>query len=129
MLKALSLPGLFLSLNSHSKKKNYIHDIHAAARPGLFWLGAVLTAANFCLLFSYLAGVNGRSQQGFEIKQIQTRVTQLNEQKAKLDFKITEASSILSGQSNFSGFHFVSMGTPRLLELDSSKFSYNANAN
>ena len=88
-----------------------------------FWLGAALVVINAVMLVSYLSGVNSRSLQGYEIKQLQNKISQLDDQNKSLNLKVAEASSILSIQNDFLNSNFVSMGTPQFLELDGSHLS------
>lgn len=125
-MKSISLPGLFSLFQSAPAakcvKKSYVIRESGSAN---FWLGGALLALNAVLLLGYLSGVNSRSLQGYELKQLQTRVSSLAEENKKLDLKITEASSVLVLQNDFARADFVAMGTPRFLEVESDKYSYN----
>lgn len=121
MLKALSLQVFFPSSPS-AGKRTYVK---AAVHPGLFWLGTALVMVNAVLLFSYLAGVNSRSLQGYEIKQSQNKIAALSEENKKLDLKLTEATSILSIQQSLAHSDYVTMGTPKFLEVETNQYTYN----
>jgi hypothetical protein len=82
-------------------------------RPALF----VIAGLNSLLLVSYLFGVNSYSASGYEIRQMQFKVSELSEQNRKLKVKFAEANSITSLQQRFENSDFVSIENPLFLEV------------
>ena len=77
------------------------------------------------MLFSYLSGVNNRSLQGYSIRKIQLKISNLNEENRKYNLQISEASAILKIQNDFTGSNFITVGTPKFVEVDGSQLTLN----
>jgi|ERR1051326_6903751 hypothetical protein len=118
MFKTLSLPFFTPETNFAAKHKKAV--TRSAVSPIAFWIGLALVVINAAMLVSYLSGVNSRSLQGYEIKQLQNKISQLSDATKSLNLKVAEASSILSIQNDFVNSNFVSMGTPKFLEVDNN---------
>lgn len=80
-------------------------------------LAAGLAVLNVILLLSYVYGVNQYATAGFEIKTLQKKVDDLNEDNRKISLKVSEANSMISIQSDFLNSNFVAAGTPQFLQF------------
>lgn len=82
------------------------------------WTSGFLAVLCLALLFSYLVGVNSYAAKGYEIKKLQTHITQLSEQNEKLNFKVSEASSMVAIQTDFLNTNFVAAGPAKFLQIN-----------
>jgi len=120
MSKGLALPNFFGAFSqTQTKKQTY----NSSAHPFRFWLSVFLIGLNAALLVSYLSQVNRQSLQGYQIKTLQTRLAQLNAQNRAANLKVSEATSIVSIQTDFLNSNFVSAGTPQYLHANTNQFS------
>lgn len=120
MLKTLSLPGFWPSTFSKTK----VSAVNkAAGGRWRFYFAAALIAANALALMSYIYGVNAFASKGYEIQALQKRAKSLEEDSQKLNLKISEASSMVNIKNDFLSSNFVSAGTAKFLEVNSSQFT------
>lgn len=114
MIKALALENIFSPVltkqQSRASKNKFAVGVW-------FFVSCVFIVANCILLVSYIYGVNKYAAKGYEIKQLQTKLAVLNESNKKINLKISEATSMVSIQSDFLNSGFISAGTPRFLEV------------
>lgn len=118
MLKTLTLPS-FLSPHASatpSAVRRPRTGLRQQASP--VWLSAsvFLVAVSVYLLLGYFVEVNGNSSKGYEIKQMQQKISSLADQQKKLTLKLAENSSMVSIQEGFLGANFVVAETPTFLE-------------
>lgn len=83
-----------------------------------YWLALVLLALNLALLSAYVYSVNDLASRGYEIKTLQGRIKQLDEENKKINLKISEASSMVAIQQDFLSSNFVPAGTSKFLVVD-----------
>ncbi len=119
MSRSLALQGFGIA-EFFSSKKSVIKTARPASKvsPVRFWLAAGLIAANSVLLLSYVYGVNDFTSTGFEIKTLQGKLGNMDEANKKLNLKISEASSMVSIQSDFLNANFVAAGMSKYLTVD-----------
>jgi hypothetical protein len=111
--KALALenfwvPGFF-------KAKKYITNSKQQSQPR-FWLAVGLIAINTFLLMSYIYGVNDYANKGYQIKALQTQLASLTDANNKINLTVSEASSMVSIQTDFLNANFVQAGTPIFIQ-------------
>ncbi len=114
MYKTLAFPNLFSAVPvSKSRSSARVHV--EVSTP---WLSYALIAINVVLLLWYLLGVNANASKGYELKKIQTNLSQLTEESKKLSLSISEKNSIAGMQEDFAKNDFVPAGQPKFLEID-----------
>jgi cell division protein FtsL len=120
MLKSLSLPN-FLPFSSQAKPASRRTFVKVARFKPVsafrFYAGIILTALSFAALLWYVAGVNGNASMGYEIKNLQSKISRLNDQNEQLNLKVSEASSMVAIQSDFLNSNFVAAGPATYLQL------------
>jgi len=97
------------------KSKKYSSNSKQQSQPR-FWLAAALIAANMVLLMSYIYGVNDFANKGYEVKALQTQLANLTDANNKINLTVSEASSMVSIQTDFLNANFVPAGTPTFLQ-------------
>lgn len=97
------------------KTKKYASNAKQQSQPR-FWLAAALIAANMVLLMSYIYGVNDFANKGYEIKALQNQLATLTDANKKINLTVSEATSMVSIQSDFLNANFVPAGTPTFLQ-------------
>ena len=118
MLKTLTLSRFF------SPETTAPQSVVRRPRAGLrqqaspVWLSASVffIALSVYLLLGYFVEVNGNSSKGYEIKQMQQKISTLADQQKKLTLKLAENSSMVSIQEGFLSTNFVVAETPTFLE-------------
>lgn len=113
MEKVLALGNFWTP--SFTKNKTKVLGKQAAGSLRLV-VAIALIALNISLLMSYVYGVNKYASKGYEIKKLQTQLSVLSEENKKISLKISEASSMVSIQSDFLNSNFVAAGTPKFLQ-------------
>ncbi len=113
MIKTLALENFWPVSFAKTKK---INVKRAEANPWRFWLALALIATNAAFLMSYIYGVNENASRGYEITQLQKQLADLNTQNKTITLKISEATSMVSIQSDFLSANFVPAGTPKFLQ-------------
>jgi len=119
MIKALALDNIFAPVFSKAKKQSFA----VPSRPVKFWLSVALIAANAVLLMNYIYGVNDYANKGYEIKSLQKQVSSLTDDNRKITLKVSQASSMVSIQSDFLSSNFVPAGTAKFLNPNSNQFT------
>lgn len=114
MLKVATLTNIFAPA-----RPKYGISVHGAAadKPGQPWLAYALIAVNSALLLSYLLGVNSRASTGYEIKQLQNKVQQLNEEQKNLNLRFSESTAISAMSQDFQQGGFVQAGSPKYITV------------
>lgn len=117
MQKAIALENFWISWfnRPQAKAKNF----QAAVREksgARFYFAVGLIAFNAILLMSYVYGVNQYATAGYEIRTLQKKVSSLTEDNRKVSFKVSEAGSMVSIQTDFLNSNFVAAGTPTFLQ-------------
>ena len=120
MLKALALENFWAPVFSKTKITSSKAE---TANNRRFYLVLCLIITNAVLLAGYIYGVNAFASKGYEIKTLQKRLDSMNEENRKINLKVSEAGSMVSIQSGFLNANFVSAGTPKFLEINSSQFT------
>lgn len=118
MIKALALESFWSQLFSSKPKRIGVIKPASADTSLRFWLATGLIAANAVLLLSYIYGVNDFASKGYEIKALQTKLSQLNDDNKKINLKISEATSMVAIQSDFLNANFVPAGTAKFLVVN-----------
>ena len=114
-MKVLNFQNFFAGSFFATKKKQ---SFRAPLKPQAVWLGFFLASLCAVVLMSYLFGVNSYSSKGYEIKSLQTKLTQLSEDNKKMNLKVSEISSMVGIQSELQNSNFISAGTPLFLEVN-----------
>lgn len=122
MLKALALERLFFRPSPSAALAARQKFKAAGSSMALIAVSVVLIAANAALLVNYLASVNSQSLQGYEMKQAQNRLTELQDANRKLNLKVAELNSMVSIQNNFLSANYVTAGTGKFLQ--STQYTY-----
>lgn len=115
MVKEFALNNFWAPVFSKTKVS---YTAKKTQSPAHFWLAVGLIAANTVLLMSYIYGVNDFASKGYEIKALQTKLNNLNEDNKKINLKISEATSMVAIQSDFLSANFVPAGTAKFLVVD-----------
>jgi hypothetical protein len=115
MLKTLTFSNFFSGTQTSGlqAKKSRIKTQVSSVR---LFAAAVLSGLSVYLLLGYVAEVNSNSSKGYEIKKMQLKFSDLNEQQKKLNFKVAENTSMISIQEGFLSANFVPAETPVFLE-------------
>jgi len=114
MYKLLDLPLAFgpttnpRATSRHARKTS----------PGVFFISLFLIATNLVLLFGYLSSVNKQTLRGSEMKQLQSRLSQLEDANNKLNIKISQTANLTSIQSDFLSASFVPAGKEQFLQVN-----------
>jgi cell division protein FtsB len=117
MIKALALDNFWPSFSR--RKTSAIHLIKKTeSRYSIFrfWFSAALIAANAFLLMSYIYGVNQFANTGYQIAVLQKQLSSLNDSNKSITLQVSEASSMVQIQNNFTAAGFVPAGTPKFLQ-------------
>lgn len=80
-----------------------------------FLLAIGLVSANVVLLMSYIYGVNDFASQGYQITQLQKRISILTDENKIATLKNSEAKSMVNIQNDVLNADFVPAGTPKFL--------------
>ncbi len=117
MFKTAALDNVLAPVFGRTKKPAVVKVANRPAKALAYWLSVGLIAANAVLLMSYIYGVNDFAAKGYEIKTLQTKLAALNEDNKKINLKVSEASSMVSIQSDYLSANYVSAGTPKFLQV------------
>ena len=98
MLKEFSIPSFFSSSRTHIIKASGIREVSQGKKVLVF----ALVVLNSILLFAYIAGVNNYASTGYEIKGMQNKISQLNQENKKLTLAVSEKASVSNLQSELS---------------------------
>ncbi len=115
MFNSLELHGFFPIRRSAKTKRQFVS---AKARPWQFWLGSALVTLNLVLLMSYLVGVNSNAANGYVIKKLQQRASQLAEDNKAMNLKVSEISSIVQIQAELANSDFVPVTGAQYLQVN-----------
>ena len=123
MIKSLSLnnflPGFF------AVKKTFRMQSAKKSESALnFYVSAGLIALNLMLLVSYIYGVNNYASKGYQIRTLQSQISDLNSSIKDLNLQVAKATSVINVENNFAATNFVPAGTPKFLRV-SSQYSFN----
>lgn len=114
MIKAATLSSIFAPARPYFGIAKKSAAGEAEAQP---WLAYALIAVNAALLLSYLLGVNARASSGYEIKQLQSKIQQLNDQQKSLNLKLSEDTAISVLSQDFAQSGFVQAGAPKFVTV------------
>jgi len=115
MLKELSLPAVFSSPQARAIRTTGIKQ----ASWGRKALVLVLAAINITLLFAYILGVNNYASTGYEIKALQTKISQISQENKKLTLSVSELSSVTNLQAELSQNGYSVVKTTTYLQSES----------
>ncbi len=115
MFKSLTLTNFFSSseVSATPLRKS---RIKSQTHPGRFSAALILMSLSVYFLLGYLTEVNGNSSRGYEIKRMQTKLSDISEQQKKLNLKVAENTSMISIQEGFLSANFVPAETPTFLQ-------------
>ena len=119
MSKALALENVWAPIFSKTKKQSFVQSKNSLR----FYFAVALVASNAVLLMSYIYGVNDYANKGYEIKAIQNQVNTLTEDNRKINLKVSQASSMVSIQSDFLSSNFVPAGSSKFLNTNNNQFT------
>jgi hypothetical protein len=116
MLKALALDNFWQSFSA--RKAPGIRVIKKVETQSnlKFWFSISLIAVNAVLLMSYIYGVNQFADTGYQIAVLQKQLNVLNSSNKAINLQVSEASSMVQIQNDFTAANFVSAGTPKFLQ-------------
>lgn len=117
MIKALNFLGLLPVSFSPVRTKNKFQST-PSSNIGLIAAAVLLIGLNGFLLMSYLFSVNNQSLQGYEMKQIQNKLAELEVENQKINFKVSEVSSMVSIQSDFLNSSYVAADAGKFLQVN-----------
>lgn len=114
MSKTLALnnfiPGFF------TKPKNLKFTVSKKNKAEIsFYFAALMIVLNIFFLASYIYGVNNLASQGYEIKNLEAKISDHNAVIKDLNLKIAKATSMATIHSDFAQLNFVPAGTPKFL--------------
>lgn len=115
MITTLELRSFFSISRSAKNKKQ---AIFISVRPRQFWLAAILVALSVFLLMSYLIGVNSYAANGYEIKKLKQRASQISEENKAMSVKVSEISSIVQIQADLANSDFVPVTGAQYLQVN-----------
>lgn len=118
VLQNLGFPFFFKTKKQFASRPSVSRagSVGKEAAGARFWVSVALIGANVILLGSYIYGVNDFTNKGYEIKTLQTKLAVLSDQNKQINLQVSEASSMVSIQSDFLSANFVAAGTPRFLQ-------------
>ncbi len=116
MLKALVLDNFWQSFSA--RKAPGIRVIKKVETQSnlKFWFSISLIAVNAVLLMSYIYGVNQFADTGYQIAIMQKQLNVLNSSNKSINLQVSEASSMVQIQNDFTAANFVPAGTPKFLQ-------------
>lgn len=124
MLKSLTLNNLLAPVAPRKQSLVAARKITAPVQPWQRVTAVVLAVFALLLLGSYLISVNSYAATGYQIKQMQSKLSDLNDENMKLSVKASQISSMVTVQSEVLGADFVAAGNPQFLQVPSvNKYS------
>lgn len=120
MLKALVLDTFFPVNFGHKSASRVLVKQAKSKSKDAFWFysNVAVIAVSAVMLLSYLFGVNNYASKGFEIKSLQSRISQLTEENKKLSVKVSEQTSMTAIQNDFLSSNFVPAGQAKFLQVN-----------
>ena len=118
MLKALALDNFLPSFSS--RKTAGIHVIKKVESKNSvlrLYLAIGLIAVNTLLLMSYIYGVNQYANTGYQIAVLQKKLSALNDSNKAINLQVSEATSMVQIQTDYTSVNFVPAGTPKFLQV------------
>ncbi len=115
MVKTSVLENFWAPVFSRTKALGVKHSAGSVKLNFRFWLSVGLISANVVLLMSYVYGVNDFASQGYQITQLQKRISVLTDSNRVATLKNSEAKSMVSIQTDVLSANFVPAGTPKFL--------------
>ena len=108
----------FFQIAPVSRRQAVLAKHKTPAKAGVWQKMAIvaLVMVNCALFLSYLVSVNNYAASGYEMKQLQVKLSQLSEENNKLNVKASEVSSMITTQNDFLSANFVPAGTPTFLQ-------------
>lgn len=79
-------------------------------------LAVTLVGLNLILFGAYLVGVNTYTTSGYNIKKLQTAISNENERTKQLNVKLSETNSLLGMKESFSELKFVPVNDATFLD-------------
>ena len=127
MFKALALDNFLLGIFPQPKAKTTkFQSVISNKSDTNFYLALSLVAVNVFLLGSYIYGVNNYASKGYEIRTMQSKISDLDSNIKDLKLQVAKATSMTNIQTDFAATNYVPAGTPKFLQTPSS-LTYNAN--